>query len=82
MFIYSLDAKCCYRDGVGHIEMIHCNTNNGVERQNESFKYTYLQRHKNSSITGMLSILTEEFLLDKYEKYLIFCHFLRIIFVT
>ena len=41
--------------------------NNGVERQNESFKYSYLQRHKNASITGTLMILIEEFLLDKYE---------------
>ena len=52
--------------------LVNCNTNNGVERQNESFKYSYLQRHKNSSVTGMLSILIEEFLLDKYERYLIF----------
>ena len=52
--------------------LVNFNTNNGVERQNESFKYSYLQRHKNSSITGMLTILMEEVLLDKYEKYLDF----------
>ena len=46
-----------------------------IEKQNESFKYSYLQRHKNSLITGMLLILIEEFLLDKYESYL---HFLSI----
>ena len=50
--------------------LVNCNTNNGVERQNQSFKYSYLQLHKNSPITGMLLILTEEFLLDKYERYL------------
>ena len=50
--------------------LISCNTNNGVDRQNKSFKYSYLQRHKNSSKTRMLSILIEEFLLDKYETYL------------
>ena len=52
------------------IEMVY--TNNGLERQNESFKYSYLQWHKNSSIAGMLPILIEEFLLDKYERYLHF----------
>ena len=51
---------------------VNSKTNNGVERQNESLKYSYLQRHKNSSITGMLSILNEEFLLEKYERYLDF----------
>ena len=52
--------------------LVNCNTNNGVERQNESFKYSYLQRHKNSSITRTLSILIEDFLLEKYERYLDF----------
>ena len=49
--------------------LVNCHTNNGVERQNESFKYSYLQRHKNWSVTGMLSILIEGFLLDKYERF-------------
>ncbi|XP_065664695.1 uncharacterized protein LOC136086329 [Hydra vulgaris] len=47
--------------------LVNLNTNNGLERQNETFEYTYLQRHKNSSITGMLTLLIEEFFVDKYE---------------
>ncbi|XP_065643781.1 autophagy-related protein 16-like isoform X2 [Hydra vulgaris] len=48
--------------------LVNLNTNNGLERQNETFKYTYLQRHKNSSITGMLTLLIEEFFADKFEQ--------------
>ena len=48
--------------------LVNVNTNNGVERQNESFKYSYLQQFKNSSTTGMLTILVEEFLADKFER--------------
>nr|XP_047145380.1 uncharacterized protein LOC124818467 [Hydra vulgaris] len=44
--------------------LVNLNTNNGIERQHESFKYSYLQRHKNSSITGMLTLLIEEFFAD------------------
>lgn len=43
--------------------LINCNTNNGVERQNKSFKYEYLQKHLSSLLTGMLAILIEDFLL-------------------
>nr|XP_047133456.1 uncharacterized protein LOC124811602 isoform X2 [Hydra vulgaris] len=49
--------------------LVNLNTNNGLERQNESFKYSYLQRHKNSSLTGMLTLLIEEFFADKFEHY-------------
>nr|XP_047145394.1 uncharacterized protein LOC105848782 isoform X2 [Hydra vulgaris] len=49
--------------------LINCNTNNGVERQNKSFKYTYLQRHKNSSLTGMLTLLIDDFFIDKLDSY-------------
>ena len=48
--------------------LISCNTNNGVERQKEAFKYSYLQRYWNSPLTGMLTILVEDFLADKLEK--------------
>ena len=43
--------------------LINCNTNNGVKRQNKSFKYEYLQKHLSSLLTGMLTILIEDFLL-------------------
>ncbi|XP_065657884.1 uncharacterized protein LOC136082459 isoform X2 [Hydra vulgaris] len=49
--------------------LINCNTNNGVERQNESFKYCYLKKYNNSSLTGMLTLLIEEFFTDKLESY-------------
>lgn len=44
------------------------NTNNGVERQNKAFKYDNLEGHKHATLSGMLSILIEEFLPDKYLK--------------
>ncbi|XP_065657614.1 uncharacterized protein LOC136082384 [Hydra vulgaris] len=40
-----------------------------MKLKGNSFKYSYLQRHKNSSITGMLTLLIEEFFADKFEKY-------------
>ncbi|XP_065066055.1 uncharacterized protein LOC135691970 [Rhopilema esculentum] len=49
--------------------LVNCNTNNGTERQNESFKYQYLQKHSRASVTGMLTILIEDFLVDKYDRY-------------
>eukprot|EP00795_Rhopilema_esculentum_P008951 gene8951-16584_t len=48
--------------------LVNCNTNNGTERQNESFKYQYLQKHSRASVTGMLTILIEDFLVDKYDR--------------
>ncbi|XP_065680304.1 uncharacterized protein LOC124806293 [Hydra vulgaris] len=57
---------CCYRQ---NRLLISCNTNNGVERQNASFKYSYLKRYNSSSLTGMLTLLTEEFFTDKLESY-------------
>lgn len=44
------------------------NTNNGVERQNKAFKYDYLEGHKHPTLSGMLTILVEEFLPDKYVR--------------
>eukprot|EP00794_Sanderia_malayensis_P002332 gene2332-2685_t len=49
--------------------LINCNTNNRTERQSESFKYQYLKKHSRTSLTGMLTLLTEEFFVDKYKKY-------------
>ncbi|XP_065682326.1 uncharacterized protein LOC124811828 [Hydra vulgaris] len=50
--------------------LVNLNTNNGVERQNKSFKYSYLQQFNSSSLTGMLTILIEEFFPDKYQSYI------------
>ena len=59
-----------FSGGYGLIDK-NCNTSNGVERQNESFKYQYLQKHSSSSLTGMLTILIEDFLVDKLERYIV-----------
>lgn len=48
--------------------LVSVNTNNGIERQNESFKYQYLKDRNKSSLSGMIAILVEEFLPEKYQR--------------
>ena len=43
-------------------------SNNGVERQNKAFKYDYLAGIKQRTLSGMLSVIIDEFLPDKYLK--------------
>ena len=43
-------------------------TNNGVERQNKDFKYEYLKQFKDNTLSGMLTVMIEQFLPDKYKK--------------
>ena len=43
-------------------------TNNGVERQNKDFKYEYLKQFKDNTLSGMLTVLIEQFLPDKYKR--------------
>ena len=43
-------------------------TNNGVERQNKDFKYEYLRQFKDNTLSGMLTVLIEQFLPDKYKR--------------
>ena len=43
-------------------------TNNGVERQNKDFKYEYLRQFKDNMLSGMLMVLIEQFLPDKYKR--------------
>jgi len=45
------------------------NTNNGIERQNESFKYQYLKDRNKCTLSGMITILVAEFLPDKYQRW-------------
>ena len=47
--------------------MVNINTNNGAERQNKTFKHTYLKKHHGLSLTEMLSILIEEYFPEQYE---------------
>ena len=44
------------------------NTNNGLERQNEDFKYNHLANHRDKSMSGMLSVLITDFLPEKYSR--------------
>nr|XP_047146764.1 uncharacterized protein LOC124819320 [Hydra vulgaris] len=53
--------------------LLNVNTNNGIERQNQSFKYSFLEKRKNSSLTAMLSICIEEFLPHKYDRLVSYC---------
>ena len=54
-----------FRDGIMKISV---NTDNGVERKNRDFKYEYLSQYKNKSLSGMLTVLFEQFLPDKQCK--------------
>ena len=47
---------------------IFVDTNNGVERQNKDFKYEYLKQFKDNTLSGMLTVLTEQFLPDIYQR--------------
>ena len=49
--------------------MSSINTNNGIERQNESLKYQYLKKKTNCSLSAMITIVLEEFLPDKFNRY-------------
>ncbi|XP_065682897.1 uncharacterized protein LOC136071707 isoform X1 [Hydra vulgaris] len=49
--------------------MVSINTNNGVERQNETFKHSYLKKHSNSCLSTMLTILIENYFPDLYNRY-------------
>lgn len=44
------------------------NTNDGLERQNEDFKYNHLANHRDKSLSGMLSVLITDFFTRKVLK--------------
>ncbi|KAL5015206.1 hypothetical protein ScPMuIL_009476 [Solemya velum] len=54
-----------YRFGFGLL----VNTNNGLERQNKVFKYTYLEEKKNNSLSAMVKILITDYLPAMMLKY-------------
>ena len=41
---------------------IVANTNNGVERQNKDLKHEYFKHYKENSLSGVITVLTEQFL--------------------
>ena len=48
---------------------VSVHANNGVERKNKDFKHQYLVQFKDKSLTGMLTVLIEQFLPDKEKKF-------------
>ncbi|XP_075070539.1 uncharacterized protein LOC142159545 [Mixophyes fleayi] len=55
-----------FRSGLLHIAI---NTNNGLERQNETLKYTYLDGYKNCTLSDMITVLHSSFFPNTYKKY-------------
>ena len=51
----------------GLLEIV-VNTNNGVERKNREFKYDFLKQHKAKTLSGMVTVLAEQFILDTYSR--------------
>lgn len=43
-------------------------TNNGIERQNETLKFQYLDGYKNCSLSEMITVLVEQFFPDSFRK--------------
>ena len=43
-------------------------TNNGIERQNNWLKSSYLERKRNSTIAELVDVLLTQFLPDSYNK--------------
>ncbi|KAK3093881.1 hypothetical protein FSP39_021404, partial [Pinctada imbricata] len=55
-----------YRFGRG----VLVNTNNGLERQNKLFKYTFLEQKKNNSLSAMVTTLVNDYLPSMMLKYI------------
>ena len=43
-------------------------TKNGVERKNRNFKYECLRQFKDNSVSGMATVLVEQYLPDIYNR--------------
>ena len=54
-----------YRTGLMEIIV---NTNNGVERQSKDLKHEYLKQYKDNNLNGMITVLIEQFLPDKFRR--------------
>jgi len=54
-----------FRSSAFHIRV---NTNNGVERQNRTLKYDYLQPYRDTSLSGVMTVLIEKFFPDAFRK--------------
>jgi hypothetical protein len=49
------------------------NTNNGLERQNRTFKHTYLKEYKDNTLSGLTSVIINVFLPEQYRVYVLEC---------
>lgn len=58
-----MHRDCIYHAGI--------DTNNGIESQNKLLKHTYLSRHRNITLSSLVLKINEEFLPDRYQKYLL-----------
>ena len=47
---------------------IAVNTNNGVERKSKNFKHEFLKPYKDNSLSGMVTVLVEQFLPAKEKR--------------
>ena len=47
------------------------NTNNGIERQNRSFKYDFLAKQRDTSLSGMLTVLVTQFLPSSFRRFVL-----------
>ena len=61
-----------FREGILDVTV---NTNNGVERKNKDFKYQFLSQHRNTTLSGMVAVLEEQFLPEIYSRYLVLVTF-------
>ena len=48
---------------------VSVHANNGVERKNKDFKHQYLVQFKDKSLSGMITVLIEQFLPNKEKKF-------------
>ena len=47
------------------------NTNNGIKRQNWSFKYDFLAKQRDTSLSGMLTVLVTQFLPSSFRRFVL-----------
>ena len=52
-----------------YLLQVSVHTNNRVERKNKDFKHQYLVQFKDKSLSGMITVLIEQFLPDKEKKF-------------
>ena len=56
---------CTFRHGLTEVSV---NTNNDVERKNKDFKHEFLKPYKDNSLSGMITVLIEQFLPVKKNR--------------